>query len=186
MPMIRELIVITMGADGRPHIAPLGLIEDADYFIAAPFTPSRTLDNLRERPFLTASVTDDMRVYAGCLTGRRDWPVLPARRVPGFYLQGAHSHRELEVAVVEEDELRPRFRCRVLHEEAHGPAPGFNRAQAAIIEAAILVSRLHMLPPEKVRSERAYLEIAIGKTAGEREREAWGWLMEKIDAHLEP
>ena len=184
MPVIRELIVITTGSDGQPHIAPLGLIEEADGFIAAPFTPSRTLDNLRERPFLTASVTDDVRVYAGCLTGRREWPVWPAMRVPGFYLQGAHAHRELEVVRVEEDQLRPRFHCRVVHEEAHGPAPGFNRAQAAVIEAAILASRLHMLPAEKILRERAYLDIAIGKTAGEREREAWGWLMEKIDAHL--
>jgi len=184
MPVIRESIVITSDAEGRPHIAPLGLIEEAGGFVAAPFTPSRTLDNLRERPFLTASVTDDVRVFAGCLTGRRDWPVLRAVKIPGFYLAGAHAHRELEVGDVTEDALRPRFHCRVVHEAAHAPAPGFNRAQAAVIEAAILASRLPMLAPEKIRGERAYLEIAIGKTAGEQEREAWGWLMEKIDAHL--
>ncbi len=86
MPVIRESIVITTDADNRPHIAPLGLIEEPGGFIAAPFTPSRTLDNLRARPFLTASVTDDVRVYAGALTGRRDWPVLPAARIAGFDL----------------------------------------------------------------------------------------------------
>jgi uncharacterized protein len=184
MPMIRESIVITMGADSRAHIAPLGLIEEDGGFIAAPFTPSRTLDNLRERPFLTASDTDDVRVFAGCLTGRRDWPVLPALRIAGFYLAGAHAHRELEVAEVTEDEQRPRFHCRVVHEVSHAPAPGFNRAQAAVIEAAILTSRLHMLPPEKIRAELAYLTIAISKTAGAREQEAWDWLMARIDAHL--
>ena len=40
-----------------------------------------------------------------------------------------------------------------------------------------------MLPPEKVEREMAYLEIAIGKTAGEAEREAWGWLVEAVEAH---
>ena len=184
MPMIRESIVITTDVDNRPHIAPLGLIEEAGGFIAAPFIPSRTLENLRERPFLTASVTDDVRVFAGCLVGRRDWPLAPAVKIPGFYLAGAHAHRELEVAEVTEDEQRPRFHCRVVHEAAHAPAPGFNRAQAAVIEAAILTSRLHMLPPEKIRAELAYLAIAIGKTAGEREREAWEWLTAKIDAHI--
>jgi uncharacterized protein len=185
MPMIRESIVITTDADNRPHIAPLGLIEEAGGFIAAPFTPSRTLDNLRARPFLTASVTDDVRVFAGALTGRRDWPVLAAAKIAGFYLQGAHSHRELEVAHVSEDGLRPRFHCRVVHEAAHAPAPGFNRAQAAVIEAAILASRLHMLPAEKIRAELDYLTIAISKTAGAREQEAWGWLTAKIQAHLD-
>ena len=39
-----------------------------------------------------------------------------------------------------------------------------------------------MLPREKVRSELEYLAIAIGKTAGPRESEAWAWLMEKVRA----
>jgi hypothetical protein len=55
-----------------------------------------------------------------------------------------------------------------------------------VIEAAILASRMHMLPPEKIRSELAYLDIAISKTAGPRETEAWSWLREKIGAHLDP
>jgi hypothetical protein len=37
-----------------------------------------------------------------------------------------------------------------------------------------------MLPREKVEQEIAYLQIAIGKTASDTEREAWGWLMERI------
>ena len=30
----------------------------------------------------------------------------------------------------------------------------------------------------------AYLEVAIEKTAGPREPEAWGWLMERVRAHF--
>lgn len=185
MPMIRESIVITTNPDGSAHIAPLGLIEEeGGGFAVAPFAPSRTLGNLRARPFLTASVTDDVRVFAGCLTGHRDWAVAWAETIDGFYLADAHAHRELEVERVTEDAQRPRFHCRVTHEMAHRPAPGFNRAQNAVIEAAILVSRLRMLPEEKIRAELMYLEIAIGKTAGPRELEAWGWLTDKIEAHF--
>lgn len=54
---------------------------------------------------------------------------------------------------------------------------GFNRAQAAVIEGAILVSRLSMLPREKVEGEMQYLGVAVQKTAGPREREAWSWLV---------
>jgi hypothetical protein len=40
-----------------------------------------------------------------------------------------------------------------------------------------------MLPPEKIDAEVRYLAIAIEKTAGEAEREAWGWLMDRIAVH---
>jgi hypothetical protein len=51
-----------------------------------------------------------------------------------------------------------------------------------VLECAVLVSRLEMLPPEKIEAELKYLEIAISKTAGAREQEAWSWLMERIAA----
>ena len=40
-----------------------------------------------------------------------------------------------------------------------------------------------MLPREKIESEIAYLEIAIGKTPGPAEQEVWAWLMDKIRMH---
>jgi hypothetical protein len=40
-----------------------------------------------------------------------------------------------------------------------------------------------MLPWEKIEAEVKYLQIAIDKTAGPAEREAWRWLMERIEAH---
>ena len=49
-----------------------------------------------------------------------------------------------------------------------------------MVEAAILVSRLDLLPRDKIEQEMAYLEIAVGKTAGDAEREAWEWLAEKV------
>jgi hypothetical protein len=62
----------------------------------------------------------------------------------------------------------------------HAPFRGLNRAKAAVLEAAILVSRLSMLTRDKVDSEIAYLTIAIEKTAGPEEREAWDWLMQAV------
>ena len=48
------------------------------------------------------------------------------------------------------------------------PSGGFNRAQAAVLEGAVLVSRLHLLPPEKIDGGMDYLQIAIDKTPGPR------------------
>jgi len=183
MPMIRETIVTTIDLAGRVHMAPLGIIGDGDQWILAPFRPSTTLDNLRAVPFAVASHTDDVRVFAGCLTGRRDWPTAPCEEAPVPRLAHCIAHTSLGVAHVTEDELRPRFHCNVLRHVAHAPFAGFNRAQAAVIEAAILTSRLHLLPRDKVMQEIAQLGIVVSKTAGPIEETAWGWLVEKISAH---
>src|SRR5687768_11841253 len=144
MPMIRETIVTTIDQNGEVHIAPLGLIA-VDYdWIIAPFRPSRTLDNLRAVPHAVASHVDDVRIFAGCLTGRRNWPTV-ATSGPVPRLQAAIAHSELSVTSVEEHAERPRFRARLVKAVAHAPFSGFNRAQAAVVELAILTSRLKML-----------------------------------------
>ncbi len=180
--MIREAIVTTVDAGGKAHIAPLGLIEDGDGWIIAPFRPSTTLDNLMSVPFAVANYTDDARIFAGLVTGRRDWPLVPASVSPAPRLAIALAHTELGVALVEDHPERPRFHCKVLHRAQHGPFEGFNRARNAVLECAILISRLNFLPREKIDREIAYLAIAIEKTAGAQELEAWSWLMQKRDA----
>ncbi len=189
MPMIRECIVTTLSAEGKVHIAPLGLIADAseggaEGWIIAPFKPSTTLDNLSANPYAVANFTDDVLIFAGCLTGNRDWPTREASSIPGRVLDAALAHAELKVEQVEEDEQRPRFHCQVVFEASHAPFQGFNRAQAAVIEAAILASRVAMLPREKIERELAYLQIAVEKTAGAREHEAWRLVVEKIEEHF--
>jgi uncharacterized protein len=182
MPMIRETIVSTINESGRVHLAPLGLIAEADGWIIAPFHPSTTLTNLRSVPFAAANFTDDVRVFAGCLTGRSEWPVAACKDIPVARLASALAHAELAVTHVSEDAQRPRFHCRVLYSAAHAPFRGFNRAQAAVIEAAILVSRLRLLPRSKIEGEIAYLQNAVSKTASPAEEEAWGWLLDAITA----
>lgn len=182
MPKIVETIVTTLNPDDTPYIAPLGLIADGPHWIIAPFKPSRTLDNLARHPFACASHTSDVRVFAGCVTGRKAWPTLPASTIEGTRLAGCVSHWELAVERVIPDDARPRFACRIVHTESHAPWGGFNRAQAGVIECAVLVTRLQMLQPEKIEAELEYLQIAIDKTAGPHELEAWAWLVERINA----
>ena len=183
MPMIRETILTTVGGDGRVHIAPIGIIADGERWIIAPFRPSTTLDNLAAVPFAVANYTDDVRIFAGCLTGRSEWATTASDNVPVPRLVGALAHAELAVVDVTEHEQRPRFHCAVVKRRSHAPFEGFNRAKAAVVEAAILVSRLHLLPRAKVEAEIAHLAIAVEKTAGAEETEAWAWLMEAIRAH---
>ncbi len=183
MSLILEAILTTATSDGATHIAPLGFRRENGFIVLSPFKPSRTLDNLRATGIAAINHPADVRVFAGCLTGRRDWPLVPCDQVACSRLADALSHSELIVDRIEEDAVRPRFICREVAHVGHAIFPGHNRAQAAVIEACILASRLGMLPADKVRHEMDYLAIAIEKTAGPRELEAWNWLKEKIDAH---
>ena len=150
MPYIRECIVTTADKDGKVHIAPLGIIAEDDGWIIAPFRPSTTLDNLTQIPFAVASYTDDVRIFAGCLTGRKDWPSAPIDGCAVPRLQAALAHSVLQVVRVDDDGVRPRHFCRVVGEASHAPFTGLNRAKAAVLELAILVSRLGMLPRDKI------------------------------------
>jgi hypothetical protein len=176
VPLICETILITADEEGTPHIAPLGLIADAERWIIAPFRPSKTLDNLYARPFFIANLTDDARFFAGCLTGRRAWPLALTRPAYPPRLVGALSHWELEVEETREEPVRPQFVCRVQGQRFHAPFAGHSRAFAAVVEAAVLVSRLHLLSLKEIESEFSRLRVIVFKTAGPREAEAFGWL----------
>jgi hypothetical protein len=179
--VIYETIITSSTDQGQVHIAPFGIRERDGLVLIAPFRPSTSLDYLLRSRCAVVNLTDDARVFAGALTGRRDWPVRRAEQIDGYVLESALAHRELELIEVREDALRPELTFRVVFEAMHAPFRGFNRAQAAVLEAAVLVSRLHMLPLEKIEAEVNYLKIAVEKTAGENEWQAWGWLMERID-----
>lgn len=180
--MILETIVTTWDLNGVPHIAPMGIHSDSEEAITIlPFRPSRTLDNLLAVGQAVINASDDVRIFAGCLSGRRDWPLVASSRLPGYRLRDALAHTEVELLRVEEDPLRPKLHCRSVHSATHAPFKGFNRAQNAVLEAAILVSRLERLPWDKIQSELDYLKIAVDKTAGPKETEAWDWLMETIE-----
>jgi hypothetical protein len=179
--MIQETIVTTQTSSGVAHIAPMGIHINGDDIIVLPFRPSTTLANLLESKTAVLNYCDDVRVFAGCITGRRDWPLIPAEKINGQVLQCALAHTEIELVRVEDDPVRPSLFCKAVHTVNHAPFMGFNRAQYSVLEAAILISRLTRLPIEKIEAEIAYLRIGLEKTAGDREWEAWGWLMAVIE-----
>ena len=178
---INEIILISENADGTPHIAPFGMRERGELLLIAPFRPSASLDNLISGRPATINTTDDVRVFAGALTGRRQWSV---NKLDGAWvLSSALSYRSLKLAKLEEDEQRPHLYFEVKKQGNLKPFQGYNRAQAAVIELCVLVSRLNRLPLEKILAEMEYLQIAIDKTASEQELEAWGWLLEAVENH---
>ncbi len=179
--MILETIITTQNSEGITHIAPMGIHVDGGGFIILPFRPSTTLNNFLETKVGIINYCDDVRVFAGCLTGRRDWPLKPAQAISGRVLECALAHTEVEIERIEEDATRPKLFCKTVLTVNHAPFNGFNRAQFSVLEAAILISRLELLPLAKIESEIDYLRIGLDKTAGARELEAWGWIMEVFE-----
>lgn len=179
--MIYETIITSLDNQNNPNVAPFGIQLQDGLVVISPYKPSVTLDNILATQHAVMNLTDDVRVFAGALTRRQAWTLLPATKITGVRLAETLVHKELKLVKVNEDDLRPQLFLEVSHEEQHESFKGFNRAQAAVIELAVLASRLQMLPKDKVMSEFNYLKIAIDKTAGERELQAWGWLADKIE-----
>lgn len=182
--MIFETIITSQDLEGRVHITPFGIRHQEKLVIISPYKPSTTLDNILATQRAVLNLTDDVRVFAGALTQRQPWTLLPAEQIKGYRLTHCLAHKELKLVKVEDDFLRPNLYLEIVHESHHHSFQGFNRAQAAVIELAVLVSRLKRLPLEKITQEMTYLTIAIEKTAGPRELEAWGWLVEAVENHI--
>ena len=178
---IDEVIVTTLSANGDAHSAPMGITRSNGQVLIQPFKPSTTYDNLKAHRQCTINYTDDVRVFAGAVTGRRTWNTLPCQQIEGEYLEQALAHIELELVIFDDSDPRASFTGTIIKEVMHAPFRGFNRAQNAVIEAAVLTSRLNILPEDKIKQEISYLRLAIEKTGGDRERQAWGWLMDKIE-----
>ena len=180
--LIYETVVTTVSPEGVVHVAPMGARYLDDAVVLMPFKPSTTLDNITRTGHAVLNTVTDVRVIAGCVTGRKHWPTLAADRVLGVRLTAALGHAELQLTRHEDHPQRPVLHLVRVHQASHGWFQGLNRAQAAVVEGAVLVSRLRLLPADKIRTEMTYLQIAIDKTAGPQELEAWGWLQQAVEA----
>lgn len=182
--MIYETIITSCSLEGEVHIAPFGIQWHAGRVLIMPFQPSTTLQNILQTRSAVLNLTDDVRVFAAAIARKKLFSTLPTGYEHCMRLSDCLAHHVLSLEEVEPDDMRPKLWMKVIESQTHAPFMGFNRAQAAVIELAVLVSRLHMLPAEKVSQEMQYLQIAIDKTAGTNELEAWQWLVDCVNNHL--
>src|SRR5258706_16379350 len=84
--LIYETIVTTVAATGAAHVAPMGVRYRAENgennVLLMPFRPSRTLDNVLATGYAAINFTADVRVVAGCGTGRPEWPTVATEHGP--------------------------------------------------------------------------------------------------------
>jgi hypothetical protein len=182
--MILEGLVTTLDPDGSPHLAPMGPRVEADFgrFVLRPFPTSQTYRNLRRHPQGVLHVTDDALLLARAAVGAvGEFPaVRPAERVMGSVLADACRHYEFEVVRVDDSGERVTMEAEVIHSGRSRDFFGFNRAKHAVVEAAILATRFHLLPLEDVAAEFRKLRVVVGKTGGPDEEAAMDLLEAKL------
>lgn len=183
--MILEGLVTTTDDAGGLHVAAMGPAVDeaeraADHLtrlVLRPFATSQTATHLLRRPQGVFHLTDDVLLLARLAVGD---PVSPAARpaaaVGGWILDDACAAWEFVIEATDSSSDRLRLDARVVATHHGRPFFGFNRAAHAVVEGAILVTRLHLLGAEEIGRRLADLEPLVAKTGGQRERRAFDLL----------
>jgi hypothetical protein len=184
--VIIESILTTMNGSGRVNFAPMGVEWGEDEIVIKPFLETTTFRNLREVRAAVVNLTDDVMLFARGVIADAQFPAFPATAVRGVVLEAACSWREVEVHTIDDTPPRARVVTRVAHRGTRRDFLGFNRARHAVLEAAILATRTHLLPPAQIRDEFARLQVIVDKTAGPREREAMAILTAYVETAPRP
>jgi uncharacterized protein len=180
--VIIETIVTSQAPDGAINFAPMGVEWGEDALVLKPFLETTTFRNVSGSGAAVVNLTDDVMLFAQAAISSPQFPAFPAAVVRGVVLEAVCSWRELEVVSVDDTPPRSRIETRVVHRGRRREFLGFNRARHAVLEAAILATRTHLIPAEQIRDELAKLQVIVDKTAGPRERDAMDLLTEHVRA----
>jgi len=178
--VIIESIVTTVDVNGSINFAPMGVEWGEETIVLKPFLETTTFRNLSATGVAVVNLTDDAMLFAQGAISSPQFPSIPATIVEGAVLEAACSWRELRVVTIDATPPRSRIEAQVVHRGTRREFIGFNRARNAVLEAAILATRTHLLPAEQIREEYARLQVVVDKTAGPREREAMDLLTQYV------
>lgn len=186
--MILEGIITTLNADGSPNISPMGPEADAlfERMRLRPFQSSTTYANLKRTNEAVFHVVDDVELLAKAAVGQVTPPpeMTFAESVEGVILTDACRWYALRVAALDDQDPRASFEMKVVDRGRIRDFFGFNRAKHAVVEAAILATRVGILPSDEILSEVQRLKIPVDKTGGDQERRAFDFLMAYINRSI--
>jgi len=181
--VIIEAIVTTLDAGGRCNPAPMGVVPlsgEGGRILLRPFKATHTFSNLKETGFAVVNMSWDGALYVYTALGDPELLVFPAEKIPGRVLRDHWGYWEVAVEELKEAGERAAVTCRIVKEVAREGIGAFNRAQAALIEGAILATRLHLHSPAFIKAELDRLATIVAKTGGQREKEAMDFLQDYV------
>ncbi|MFO0909095.1 MAG: DUF447 family protein [Isosphaeraceae bacterium] len=181
--MILEGLVTTLGIDGQLNIAPMGpnVATGMDRFVLRPFVSSTTFANLAAREEGVFHVMDDVLLLAQTAIGQAVAPATrEATRVRGRILSDACRYYEFRVQSIDATDQRAMILVETVASGRIRDFLGFNRARHAVVEAAILATRVGLIEPDTILDEFRRLEPLVDKTGGSQEREAFDLLTNHV------
>lgn len=183
--MILEGLVTTLNDDRSVHLAPMGPEFDGEFgvrFVLRPYQSSQTFENLHRTGQGVFHVTDDVELIAAAAIGRVvEMPRhRPADEIEGVILLDASRWYAFRVDAEDLLTARAVMRCRVVAEGTQREFIGFNRAKHAVLEAAILATRLAFLDRGTIESDLDRWRPLVDKTGGDAEKRAFAMLTEFI------
>jgi hypothetical protein len=182
--MILEGVVTTVSPTGAVNIKPMGPSVEADMnrFVLRPFRTSQTYSNLVAHGEGVLHVIDDVLLLAKAAVNRLETPPLRrAEHVAGWVLQDACRYYEFRLVSRDDTGDRSRLDAEVVHVGWLRDFFGFNRAKHAVLEAAILATRIAILPLSDIETEYRKLGVVVHKTGGAAELEAFAFLQAYLD-----
>jgi hypothetical protein len=177
--MILEGIVTTQNDDDTPNVAPMGPIVEPDMrrFILRPFKTATTYRNLKRLGEGVLHVTDDVLLLARTAIGREiQVKTRPAVEIRGHVLLDACRYFEFRVVELDDGDERTRIVAETVASGRIREFFGLNRGKHAVVEAAILATRVAFLPIEEILTDYRKLAVLVEKTGGEQEQEAFALL----------
>jgi uncharacterized protein len=183
--MILEGIVTTLNADASANISPMGPLVDAamERLVLRPYQTSTTYVNLKRTGEGVFHVTDDVLLLAKAAVGEpAPLPALVrAEKVNGLILADACRWYAFRVQSIDDNQPRSQIVADVVDRGRIRDFFGFNRAKHAVVEAAILATRVGLLPREEIAAEFNRLAVIVEKTGGEQEHLAFEHLQDYVD-----
>jgi hypothetical protein len=185
--VILEGIVTTIDTNGRLNVAPMGpRIDSNDWsrFTLRPFKTSTTYTNLNATHAGVFHIIDDALLLARTAIGHEPHvETIAAQEIAGRVIASACRAYEFRAVAFDDRDNRTTIEVETRHIWRFRDFIGWNRARHAILELAILCTRVHLITHAEILSEFARMRAPIEKTGAPGEMQAYELLYEYVISH---
>lgn len=180
-PLIIETILSSCGKDGKINFAPVGVhipddtlqlseVNEIELFL---YSGSRTYSNLTDIPEGVINFTDDILSFVEAAVNSPHFPETPSQFIRPPRMAAAKTVWEFVIISFDRSTEPARIIGKVLFRKELAGFYGLCRARGAILEAAILATRLAWIPAGKITEAWPQWREIVARTGGIREQKAF-------------
>ncbi len=193
--MILETLITTNNETGDRHIAAMGpRFEGSDFakeglqkMVLRPYPETRTLKNLLTMGVGVVHITDNVfNIVRAALNREKSKEDKEFnRQLAETIEQTCCRYASFRVIHSNVESMPPQLYCQLNHWTRNRDFIGFNRAKNAIIEMAILVTRVRFLPKSEIDEAIVKSKIIVDKTGAEQEMQSYEFLIDYLNDYYQ-